>query len=349
MREHSFERSGFFNGHRRGERRLKPAAVLIRAFKIKIRGKTQPLPFSQYGLVTNTGIKPNINDVLVLLKILRTAFAFKTRGQKFSGRPRKPGIRAFLLKNLMNLRAVSWEIGLAPIAMNHRNRNSPIPLAGKAPVGSPLNHRSNAVLSPVGSEFNFRLNGRRHFFAHIIMIDFHEPLGRRAENNRLLAAPAMRIRVSVFFSMKKRAFFPEDINDFLIPRFQNMQAFAFRKIFGKFSPMIDGRENGKMVFKRAVNIIVFAVARGDMNNAGSVFSRHIISVDHLRHSIKKWMFRFKTGKIPALFNSNFFNFLQSKLRSQRVFQSTGKYQPALFSFDRDIFQIRVKRESHVRG
>ena len=78
---------------------------------------------------------------------------FVPGGNKFFGRMRVPGVRAFLLKPLHNIaqRREIAELLSASIAEEHDDRNAPETLAGNAPVRAALDHFVDAVLAPAGN------------------------------------------------------------------------------------------------------------------------------------------------------------------------------------------------------
>ena len=87
---------------------------------------------------------------------------------------------------------------LARVAIEHDDRDAPCALARDAPVRPRRDHVADALLAPRRIPLHF-LDRRQRVLAQRSAVDdaIHadEPLLGRAENRRIMAAPAMRITV----------------------------------------------------------------------------------------------------------------------------------------------------------
>ena len=84
----------------------------------------------------------------------------------------------------------------ARLAIDGRDRRAPRALARDAPLRMVLDHLAHARLAPRGDPADAR-NLRDHALAQAVAIHPDEPLRGRPEDHRVLAAPAMRIRMLV--------------------------------------------------------------------------------------------------------------------------------------------------------
>ena len=118
----------------RHERRLEPAAVLIRRFEIHIRRPPWPAEFRalrHHGGVGNAGVDPHIERVVAPRGARREAEHLRP----FRVVLLEPQIRAVLLYEVGDLARIDGvEQRLAVCVVKDRQRHAPGPLAGNAPV-----------------------------------------------------------------------------------------------------------------------------------------------------------------------------------------------------------------------
>ena len=180
------------DGHEQG--RLEPAAVLVAALDIHIR-RPEALVALHGGDVGGAGVEPAVEGVGLLGEVLAAAVrAGEAFGQDVGRRAVEPGVAAFLFKELGHcLDALFVAHGLvAVIAVEHRDRQAPAALAGDAPVGALADHGGHALLAPRGEPAHVLARGDGLLLERI---DGAEPLRCGAEDDRLLAAPAVRVAV----------------------------------------------------------------------------------------------------------------------------------------------------------
>ena len=190
----------------RQKRRLEPAAVLIEALEVD-RCRPEALVLLHGGIVGRTGVKPAVQRVGFLIKVLAAAVrAGEAFGNELVGFFFEPDVRAEFAEELRGFcdRFVRAD-GLATVlAIEHRNRQPPATLTGDAPVVALADHGLHAVNAPRGQPAHIVAGG-----AGLVLERFHraEPLRRRAENDGLFAAPAVRVRVDDFLGGEENARF----------------------------------------------------------------------------------------------------------------------------------------------
>ena len=108
-----------------------------------------------------------------------------------------------------------------------RERHAPHALARDTPVGTIGDHVADAALAPRGHPFHFADLAQRAF-AQASLLHADEPLRSRAEDDRRLVAPAMRIAVLESFFVQQRAALLQDC-DHVFVRFEDVLAFEQRR------------------------------------------------------------------------------------------------------------------------
>ena len=197
------------------KRRLEPSAVLVGTLEIHIGGVTHAL-FFENDKVARTRIDPAVERVCLLAEVILAAFrADKAFGKKGRGFKVEPSVRTerseFIGYGVYGL--VVADRLAAVLTIEYGNRKSPLSLAGNAPVGALLNHRNNAFAAPFRDPFHLAAGVDRFVFKCVYRA---EPLGRCTENDRVFAAPAVRILVDNFLRREERAAFLHIFEDRLV-------------------------------------------------------------------------------------------------------------------------------------
>jgi hypothetical protein len=145
-------------------------------------------------------------------------------------------------------------------------RNAPRSLAGDAPVRTVLDQTVDAVLSPVRNPGDF-LDGLQRLFTKSIFLHGNEPLFSGAKDDRVLAAPAVRVLVGNLAFFQQGALFAQ----FQVHRcigIEHIESGKITDIFCEMASIINWRVNIQMVFKPGL-IILAAVSWSSVDAAGS--------------------------------------------------------------------------------
>ena len=139
-------------GRQRSQQRgMKPAAMLIAAFEIKIRPAAQTRVLFDHRSIADAGIEPDIENIFFAGKILAAAIGTLEIGRhKLVHRPGEPGIRSIFFKDRRDMIADRLgQNGLVTfLAVDRRNRHAPRALARDTPVRSRFEHAANPVATP---------------------------------------------------------------------------------------------------------------------------------------------------------------------------------------------------------
>src|SRR5271169_7237865 len=111
------------------------------------------------------------------------------------------------------------------------------------------------------------------------MIDTHEPLFGGEENQRILAAPAMRIAVRELERMEQRAGRTQFLDDRVVG-LENILAYPLAAVGGELAGRVDRRKRLEPVLRADHEIFVAMSGRG-MHEAGAGVGRNMVAVHQL--------------------------------------------------------------------
>src|SRR5205823_9666013 len=142
--------------------------------------------------------EPDVEDVALLAELAAAALRARlARREKLAGRMLVPGVGPFLAEEVRHpLEELRGGDRLAALlAIENGDRHAPQPLARDAPVGAVLHHAADAFLAPGGVPLHFLdlFECVRAQCSVIGGVHRDEPLLGGAEDDRVLAAPAVRI------------------------------------------------------------------------------------------------------------------------------------------------------------
>ena len=236
--------------------------------------------------------------------------------------------------------------GLAAVlAVEHRDRQAPAALTGDAPVGAVADHGDHAVLAPRGKPFDIVTGGDGLVLEGL---DGAEPLRRSAEDDRALAAPAVRIAVSEFLGGEQRAA--------LLQVGQNgcvglviAQAGILARSLGLAAAVVHGDDQVDVIAAAGL-IVVRAEARGGVDAARAGIHRDIVRADKQGLARQERMLRRHILKIPALMALDDLIFLDAAGLHRLFKQRLGdEIALAVCRLDDNIALLRVQGDGEVAG
>ena len=165
--------------------------------------------------------------------------------------------------------------GLAAVlAVEHGDRQTPAALTRNAPVGAVADHGNHAILAPRGQPLDVFARGDRLILEGL---DRAEPLRRGAEDNRALAAPAVRIAVGENLGGEQCARFLQIGDDLLVgdiiahPR-------VLARVCGLIASVVHGDDEVDLVAAAGL-IVIRAEAGGGVDAARAGVHCDIIRAD----------------------------------------------------------------------
>ena len=177
----------------------------------------------------------------------------------------------------------------AALAGEGDDGNPPGSLAGDAPVRPVLDHAIDPVMAPVGNPFH-PVDLGQSFPAEIVLLHGDEPLLRGAEDDRVLAAPAVGVLVLVGLGVDEGAHLLDFPDDGLVG-VEDELAGEECHVRGEPPLVIHGGVDGDVVFQPRL-VVLLSVAGSGVNAAGSGVEGDVIRQDENRFPVDKGMAAF---------------------------------------------------------
>ena len=243
------------------------------------------------GGVGDAGVPPHVEDVGVGLEVMPAALGADARLPKVArGVVGEPGVGALGAEELDHgVEGVVVHDGLAAVlAGEGRDGHAPVALAGDAPVRAPLDHRADALDGVAGVELDLRellerpLAQARPAAQRLVHRD--EPLARGAEDDGLLAAPAVRVAVVDVLVEDQRAALLEPRDDLgvgLVDLHAGPRAARAHLVAHEEAAVVVDRHDRGDAELLAGEVVVDAVAGRAVDDARAVVEGDVVGVDEL--------------------------------------------------------------------
>ena len=248
---------------------MKPAPVLVVSLEVHVGRGAEVRPVFQHGGMAHTGIEPDVEDVRLLLEPRPAALgAAGSRRHQLFRFALEPDVGAVFPDKTDHMieNRLRHHLRPARVAIEHRDRDAPEPLARYAPVGPVLDHAVYPVASPGGNP-GHRVDGGKGLLPEVVFLHGDEPLFRRAEDDRLLAAPAVRIGVPDLHLPEEGALLPEP-GDHRTVGVKDELPREVLDVACELSIIV----HGGVIFQAIRHpdlVVLLAVARSDMDRAGT--------------------------------------------------------------------------------
>ena len=296
MRDDGFVRRVAEEGDRGQKRRLEPAPVLVVPFEVHVRGalsvraeELRPLARAQHRHVRHAGVEPDVHDVALLLEELVTAPVRVRRKEVLRG-ARVPRVAALGPEDLDDAReellllrrVVLPRVDFAPLAVAYGveqgDRRAPAALAGDHPLAAVLDHPRDALLAPGGDPLDGRDRVERAL-ANVRSrgVEPHEPLDGRAEDDGLLAAPAVRVLVRVLVVHADEGARRAEVLDDLRVRVEDLLAPVL--LDGRVPARLVDRREDRQALALARREVVLAVPRRGVDEARARVHGDVVAGD----------------------------------------------------------------------
>ncbi len=204
--------------------RVEPAAVLVSALGVEVGGEVEFGLEVEDGVPACAGLEPDVEDVHLLAELFVAAGAGCAFGQEGGCVVDVPGVGAFFFEEIDDavVDGLIVERLVALLAEEDSDGDAPDALAGDAPVGAGGDHVGDALLAPGGipddcgdlvegalAEGGLGAVGfgeHRGFHAD-------EPLLGGADDDGVVAAPAVRVGVLEAGGAEEGSFFAQEFDD----------------------------------------------------------------------------------------------------------------------------------------
>ena len=329
--------------------------MLVRTFEIQI-GRLVEATRQQHALVRDARVEPDIEDVGDLLVVGGLV------AQQFAGVERVPDVDTVLLDAIGDQ---THQLGAARMRLTgfavheQRDRHAPGALARDRPVRAAFDHAGDARLAPFGIPGHILDRGQR-IVAQLGLRHRDEPLRRRAERDRRLVAPAMRIAVLDPGECEQAALRAQRVDDDVVglPDVQAGEPGVADRRRGRqiHAATVDRIDLGRGVaVEQAVgladDVVLLAVAGRRVHGAGAVLGRDVLAEDYRNVALgvegmrEQQMFQRAAGD-AAVHDDIAFDAVATQ---RALHQCIGQHQPAATAvlrdraFDQCVLEIGAQR------
>ena len=275
-------RSLALRSNRSQHRGLEPAAILVIAFQIYVNRGLLTFAVLDNSTPGGTGIKPYIHGVGFLVELTAAALTLDACRQNLSSRHVEPCVGTLFTEQISNglNRLLIYQRLAALLAGEDRNRNTPDTLTGNTPVGTLTDHGGHALLTPAGNPLDVLTS-----LDCVILerINRAEPLLGGTEDDRVFAAPAMRIAVHDVLGCEKCATVIQILENNLVG-IVNEHTLVLAG-FGGVTALAVNRNDNRDVVPLANDKVISTKARSGMNTAGTGIERYMLTDDNERLAV----------------------------------------------------------------
>ena len=269
------------DGHGGQEGGLEPAPVLVAALQVHLTGPGEPEVLVQHGQVRNARIEPHVQDVAVLLHVVRAAVVAQgpvpEQVLKGAAPPDGGPLRVPIHPLRQRPDAVRRQReGAAVLAAHGRHGDAPDPLAADAPVGAGLHHVVDAVVSPAGDPAHLVVDDAERRVLELRHVD--EPLVRGAEDDGLLAAPAVGVAVHQPALSQQPTAGPQHFEGLRPPLLQRHAGHDGDVLFEAPRAVHGARDPEPVADARLV--VLHAVSGGGVDATGAHIQLHVVRQHH---------------------------------------------------------------------
>ena len=263
--------------------------MLIGTLQIERRRPAQIRPRAEHRLVTRARVEPDVEDVAFALeRPIAARRAGEVRGQEVVEIALVPGVGAVLVEHRcrpLDERRRQRRLA-ARRAVEGRDGNAPRPLARDAPVGPVGHHVADPLLPPRGKPLDAG-DGVERPPAQVSAVERDEPLRGGEEDDRVVAAPAVRVGVLDLGPLPEPAALGQSRLHVRV-RLEDPHSTEQLHVGREAAARPDRRVHVEAVLHPRVEV-VGAVARGGVDGAGALVEGDVVGQDGNRVALVQRM------------------------------------------------------------
>ena len=182
------------------------------------------------------------------------------------------------------------------LAVEHRDGHAPDTLTGNAPVAAVADHAGHTVMAPGGLPLH-AVDG----FVNILLegVNGAEPLLSGAEDDGMMAAPAMRILVGDVLHAHQMAGLFDMLQNHLVGR-PHLETGKLARLLGEIAAVVHRHHDGQLgiVIDADLKVLNAVTWRG-MDTAGAVLQRDMVTQNHQTGAVQEGMLIFQQFQLAA--------------------------------------------------
>ena len=350
MAQHLAVRSLALGGNAGQQAGLEPTTELIGTFHVHINRIGQLRALAADSAPGRAGVEPNVHDVGIFLPIGSAALADFALGHDLVGIVLIPGVAALLAEQVGDsLDGSIGDVVLATLlAVEDRDGHAPDALTADAPVAAVTDHAGHAVMAP-GRLPVYTVNSLVDILFE--SIDGAEPLLGRAEDDGMVAAPAVRVLVGdVLHTHQVAALLDVLQNDLVgIPDLETGKFLA--SFGGQAAGVIHGNNDGNLwVVVNADFKVLNTMAGGGVDAAGAAFEGDMVAQDDQALAVQEGMLILHQFQLAAQNGvGQDFVLVDVAALHRGLDQLAGHDVVSIADLDEGILQVGVQAGGHVGG
>ncbi len=335
-------------GHAGQQRDLEPAAVLVAPLEVYVRGPGEAVIGAlEHGEVAHAALEPHVEDVGLAPEpsspALRTHQPRRDEALDGLG---EPGVRALLGRDIPRQGGhprVQYQLA-APRAVQPRNRHPPSALAREAPVRSQLEHVGHALPPPDRDPLHpvHRLQAP---LPQVVTVHVQEPLLGGAEYHRLLAPPAVRVRVHELPGPQERAVGPHVLEDGRVG-LEHTHTRPLLNLGGEAPGVVHRNQHRQAVLASGAEVLG-AVTRSGVDQPRALLQGHVVGGYEDRIPLQERVAAHQPQQLLALDRFQLLSPAPAQVADDLVRQALGEEVTLTGVLHHEVAQTRVDRDGNV--
>src|SRR5216683_2858531 len=272
--------------------------MLVSAFGVEVGGPVQFGLEVEDGVPACAGLEPDVEDVHLLAELFVAAGALRSPGQECGCVVDVPGVGAFFFEEIDDalVDGLVVERGMALLAEEDRDGYAPDALAGDAPVGARGDHVGDSLLAPGGVpddlgdlvEGALTEGGLGALLVEHRRFHADEPLLGGADDDGVVAAPAVRVGVLEAGGAEDGSFFSQEVDDDGV-RFEDGEALiGFATGVALTAGVVDVLDFRQVVALAGVEV-VDAMGGSGVDGSGALVGGDVLGDDAEDLAVEEWV------------------------------------------------------------
>ena len=347
------------DAHTDHERRVEPAAMLVRPLEVHdlslalaslIPRRLEVGMLHLDRAVRAARVEPHVEHVLLLAERTR-ALARRTgvaRGEEVLDRTVVPRVGVRLANDRGGLAhdARIERRRAAALAVDRGDADAPTALSRQAPIGAAAHRLADAITRALGIPRHGALDLIDAALAMAGVVHDHEPLVGGAEDDRLAAAPAVRVAVIEARGVQQHALLAEPADDVLV-HVEHAAAGEVRHVGREATALVHGADDAEAAALADLEVLGAVAGRG-VHDTGAILHAHVRRTIHDARVVTERAREDRADEVRTAHRGERLEGRTESLRERR--DACRRDEDRLTGDARDgVIGRRIDHEAEVRG